>query len=220
MLRSFAPRFAGVLAAAGLTLILVPTALAKEGVEASLAAPIPADAQPGDTVEVFFSLTAWNDQGTAPMRGAPAFFRLIGPTGAVTQADGVEQRTPGTYKATIVIPAGGAAAATFGIHGSKTDADGRTAASDLVWPYDGVLVAARPPAPVDPGDFRLPQVTTPEVVVAKDATEAVPPIEPAPASTTGPALDPRAIGGVALAALVAVTAAAAVRRRFVHPATA
>jgi hypothetical protein len=73
---------------------------------------------------------------------------------------------------------------------------------------------------VDPNAFRLPQVTKPQVVVPKYATEAVPPIEPAAAAASGPAFDLRPIGGLALAGLLALATVVIVRRRSLHPTTA
>jgi hypothetical protein len=175
-----------VAAVAGLLLVLAttPVALGKEGVSVELAAPIPRDAQPGDVVAVVFRLTAIDDQGDHPLRGSPVFIRLFGPTGARTEASGVEDRTPGTYRAMIAIPSGGAARAEFGIHGSATDASGRATSSDIVWAYDGVLVAAAPPAAAGPGTFHAPAGPgTPAAQVRQDADD--PPVAAAPDGRLG-----------------------------------
>jgi hypothetical protein len=201
-------------AAAILSLALVPAAFAKEGVEVTLAAPISADAQPGDTVTVFFTLTRITEAGTSPLRGSPAFIRLIGRSGAPTEGEGVETKTPGTYRALVVIPAGGAYRAQFGIHGSSVDADGRASRSDIIWEYDGVLVAAQPPAPVDPGTFG--------VVVPRYAVDPLPATAGAtgtpaatPAATPAPSLDGRLVAAAAAGAavLAAVAGAIVIRRR-------
>jgi hypothetical protein len=216
MPRSHAARLAGVAGAVLLSLVLAPAVLAKEGVEVALAAPIPADAEPGDTVTVFFTLRRITDAGTSPLRGSPVFLRLSGPTGATTQAEGVETRTPGTYAAAIVIPAGGAARAEFGIHGAAVDADGRATTSDLVWPYDGVLVAAAPPAAVDPGAFQVDPATAgrPATGTAASASQG------AQAGATAPAVDARLVAGALLAIVLAVVATWAVGRRRPRPTTA
>ena len=205
MVRSIAPRLAGVAAAAALlALVLAPAAQAKEGLEATLAAPISADAQPGDTVTVFFTLNRITETGTSPLRDSTASFRLFGPTGAMTQAVGVETATPGTYKASIVIPDGGAARAEFAIRGAST----------MTWPFTGVLVASKIPSPVDPGAGAGPVVPRPDVVAPKDAAERA----PVPAGSTSapaepPALDLRVLAGAGVAILLAAAGAFVLRRR-------
>ena len=224
MLRSIDRRLArlALAGAAGaiLSLALVPAAFAKEGVEVTLAAPISAGAQPGDTVTVFFTLTKITEAGTSPLRGSPVFLRLSGRSGATTEAAGVETKTPGTYEAKIVIPAGGAYRAEFGIHGTSTGADGKATGSDLIWDYNGVLVTAQPPAPVDPGTFG--------VVVPRYAVDPLPATGGSTATTTAtpatppaPSLDGRVLGAaVAGAALLAAVAGAiALRRRHGLPPT-
>jgi hypothetical protein len=184
------------------------SALAKEGVSVSLAAPIPADAQPGDVVAVFFTLTSISDAGEQPLRGSPAFIRLHGSGGAMTEAGGVETATPGTYKAMIEIPAGGALRAEFGIHGAATDGSGSASRSDLVWAYDGILVAAKVPDPVDPNTFTAPGAKPAQANPAQAAT----PGSTAPAAATSPALDARLGIAVGLVA-VALAAALVIGRR-------
>ena len=217
MLRSIDRRLArlALAGAAGaiLSLALVPAVFAKEGVEVTLAAPISADAQPGDTVTVFFSLTRITQAGTSPLRDSPVFIRLSGRSGATTEAAGVETKTPGPYEAQIVIPAGGAYRAVFGIHGTSTGADGTSAGSDLIWDYDGVLVAAQPPAPVDPGTFGgvVPRSAVDPLPATAGSGTAAPatPAAPPPAS-----LDDRLVAAAAVgAALLALVAGAIVVRR-------
>ncbi len=226
MLRSINVRLAR-LALAGatgaiLSLALVPAAFAKEGVEVTLAAPISAGAQPGDTVTVFFTLTRITEGGTSPLRGSPVFLRLSGRSGETTEAAGVETTTPGTYEAKIVIPAGGAYRAQFGIHGSMVDSDGRSAGSDLIWDFNGVLVAAQPPAAVDPGTFG--------VVVPRSAVDPLPvtagstgTATATPAAPPAPSLDGPVLGAAAAAAASLAAVAGAIvlrRRRHLPPTTA
>ena len=115
----------------------------------------------------------------------------------MTEAIGVKGRNSGSYKAMIEIPAGGAARAEFRIHGSSLNGP-----ADIVFPYDGVIVAAKVPPPVDPNTFQLPNpgryepVTTaagPGPALATGVGDS------ATASPTLFALDPRAIGVGALA---------------------
>jgi len=210
----------GLLAGALLILSIgAPAAFAKEGVEVSLAAPLPSDAEPGSTVTAIFILKAITDTGERPLQGSPVFIRLYGPTGASTQAEGVEDRTPGTYRAQIEIPAGGAARAEFGIHGSATDATGKTVASDIIWPYNGILVAGAIPPPVDPKTFQLPgskPLVDPAANPAAQPAAEPAPVAPTASAETGPvvAIDARLVGLVVLAAIaMAGLALGAGRRR-------
>jgi hypothetical protein len=224
--------------AAGATLLLalvaVSPALAKEGIEVQLNAQIPADAKPGDTVSLFFTLTRIDENGMSPLRGSPVYVRLLGPRGDATEADAGETRTPGTYQAAVVIPAGGAARVEFGIHGAAVDADGRASGADLIWPYDGRLVAAAPAAP-DPVASNRPATRPVVQPAARLAPRAV--AEPtagpaaaigAPPSTTAASvstgIDAR-LGLAGLAAMivaitVAIAAALARARRRPRPTAA
>ena len=125
-----------------LMLLAAPTALGKEGVSVNLVAPLPGDAQPGTTVPAVFTMEAISDDIASPLARAKVFIRLYGPGGAVTEAAGVEQETPGLYRAMIEIPAGGVARGEFGVHGEARTASGKVVATDPVWVYDGVLVTA------------------------------------------------------------------------------
>ncbi len=192
--------------------VAAPIVGAKENVEVALAAPISADAQPGDLVALFFTARMITDTGESPLRGTEIFFRLYGPTGAKTEAIGVEQPDHLTYKAMIEIPAGGAARAEFRIHGATSNGP-----ADIVWPYDGVLVATGVPAPVDPNAFQLPNPPRYEPVTPATgsgpelATGEDPTAKAAPAPF---AVDPRAIGVGALAvAALAVLAFVVLRKR-------
>src|SRR5256885_5620620 len=89
--------------------------LAKEGVSVNLLAPLPGDAAPGTVVPADFTMSAIYNGAVSPLHEASVFIRLHGPRGAVTEALGVEQKTPGTYRAMIEIPAGGVASLEFGI---------------------------------------------------------------------------------------------------------
>jgi len=220
MNRRHARRLAALVASSAILLVLsVPAALGKEGVSVTLAAPLPPDAEPGTTVPAFFTLTAISNDSDSPLRGADVFIRLYGPKGASTQATGVEQGRPGLYKAMIAIPEGGAVRAEFGIRGSAIDASGHSVASDIVWPYDGVLVAAKVPPPVDPDTFKLPN-SKPVIVPAPadpTTTGPAPTTSPAPAPAS---YDPRLAAAIALG-LVAVVASGVVgRRRRSQPTTA
>ncbi|HUQ78636.1 MAG TPA: hypothetical protein VM427_07175 [Patescibacteria group bacterium] len=213
------PGLVGIVAGALLVLSLgAGTAFAKEGVEVSLAVPLPGDAAPGSTVTAVFILKALSDAGEKPLRGSPVFIRLYGPTGASTQGEGVEDRTPGTYRAQVEIPAGGAARAEFGIHGAATDASAKTVPSDIVWPYDGILVSRAVPPPVDADTFQLPgsrPATDPAANPAgRPAAEtAAGPTSTTPGTGAPLTIDARLVGIAIPAALAAVGLTLGARHR-------
>jgi hypothetical protein len=204
-----------IIGASLLLAVVAPSALAKEGVEVALSAPISADAQPGDTVDVFFTLATISDTGASPLSGSDVFLRLYGPKGARTEAAGVGQARAGTYKATIEIPAGGAARAEFGLNGAVKNAAGKVIASDIVWPYDGILVAAAVPAPVKPQID--PAAGTKPATGAQPAVGEEPASGAQPATAPGPAVDLRLAAAVGLALGLALIAARMLgRRRRMH----
>lgn len=217
MRRSSVARLAGVLAGLVLTLAIAPVALAKEGVSVNLLAPLPGDAQPGDTVAVFFRMTAIEDDIESPLKSGAPFIRLTGPTGATTEALGVAQKQPAVYRALIEIPKGGVARADFGIHGAARSASGKVVATDPLWFYDGVVVAAKPPAAVDPGTFALPAGDR-LVAVPKLATGL--PAAPASAATPIVAIDARAIALALVVVVGMVGALMAIRLRRPHTSAA
>jgi hypothetical protein len=143
-----------------LVLVGAPTVLGKEGVSVNLVAPLPGDAQPGAIVPAVFTMEAISDDVASPLTRAKVFIRLYGPSGAVTEAAGVEQKTPGLYTAMIEIPAGGVARCEFGVHGKAMTASGTVVATDPVWAYDGVLLTAAMPLPVDPTGISEPAAAT------------------------------------------------------------
>jgi hypothetical protein len=220
MRRPFHRRVTRVLASGVLAcLVIAPTAVAKEAMEAWLATPIPADARPGDTVTLFLTVNQVTAAGSHPLRGSEVFFRLYGPSGDVSEASGTEMRTRGTYEVRITVPDGGAARAEFGVHGTRVDANGIASASDLVWPYDGVLVGAKVPPAVDPDAGAAARPDPAAAATTRPAATAPTAAAGSTAAATSRsvaiALDLRlaaaAIGGLALAAFVLVA-----RRRLRH----
>ena len=191
------------------------SALAKEGVSVNLSAPLPREAEPGTTVPALFTMEQIVDDVASPLHQAAVFLRLYGPTGAMTEAAGVEQSTPGLYKALIEIPAGGVARGEFGIHGAVKTATGKVIATDPVWAYDGVLVAAAIPDTVDPNTFQvpLPKAAPVNPADAAPAGAAQNGQTASDGSAAASAIDPRwaIAGGVVL--LGAVAAGWAVGRR-------
>jgi hypothetical protein len=215
-------RLLAILASTAILLLLAaPTALGKEGVSVNLLAPLPRDAQPGTKVTAFYTMTAITDDVESPLHSSTTFLRLYGPTGASTEAVGVEQKTRGLYKVMIEIPAGGIARGEFGIRGPAKAANGKVVATDVVWAYESGLVTAAIPAPVDPKTFQLPG-TKPAVAPANGsattaATTPAPPAEPAPATLS---LDPRLAVAVGLALLAILAGGILGRRRRLQRPTA
>src|SRR4051794_41126712 len=194
-----------------LLLVAAPAALGKEGVSVDLAAPLPGDAQPGTTVAALFTMSAISDDVVSPLTKASVFIRLFGQNGAMTEAVGVEQKTPGVYKAMVEIPAGGVTDCWFGIHGQAKTPSGKVVATDPIWQYDGLVVGPVVPKPADPNTNQTGVKPAAAPVAAPPVAATTPATQPAAAVMT---IDPRlaAMIGVGLAAL-AVAAAVGFRRR-------
>jgi hypothetical protein len=125
------PLLVAVLAA----LLLVPSAAAKEGVQALLDGPLPRAAAPGSTVTLAWTLTA----DRQPFGGGAIFVRLVGPAGA--EFGWAEELGPGHYAAELIVPAGGIEGVELGIRGTMTRA-GVSTPSD--WLFTVVEPARRP----------------------------------------------------------------------------
>lgn len=185
-------------------LVAAPSALAKEGLEARLDAPIAMGTPGGTEILVGLLVTVPDENGGAPhpVEGSPIYLRLTGPDGATTRAAAAGDRIPGHYTVRIAIPEGGARDIEVGIHGT----------SDLA-----IMVMNDPFAfgPITPRTAQLaPALTTPA-----PATPAVPVTAPAPASATGTATPPGGpllapfAGGLLAIAVLATTGLLVGRRR-------
>jgi len=215
MRRSRLRRLAGVIASIAFACVIVaPAAFAKEALEAWLATPIPADAQPGDEVELFLTVNRVTDAGSTPLRGHEIVFRLYGPRGDVTEASAAEMPTGGTYRIRITVPEGGAARAEFGVRGTRVDSNGAGTSSDLLWPYDGVLVAAKVPPPVDQAIGTVPQPDPAAAATAATATTTT----RTGTSTSGsaPTAVVLALAATVIVALALAAVVLAARRRLGH----
>ena len=204
-------RAGAVLSAAVLLLITASPVLAKEGVSVELMAPLPRDAEPGTKVPAFFVMVAIDNDVVSPLKTGQPFIRLYGPTAAMTEAVGVRQDRPDLYKALIEIPAGGVARADFGVRGKATAASGKVVATDPLWSYDGVLLTAAIPAPVDPNTFKLggqPATNGQPGANGQPATTTGAAAETTRASSTAPPIDPRlaVIGALAVLGLAGLGA--------------
>jgi hypothetical protein len=202
-------RLAGAI---GLALSLgVGTVLAKEGVSVDLLAPLPRDAEPGSNVSAMFKMSAISDDVASPLHKASVFIRLYGPTGAMTEGAGVEQKVEGVYVAKVEVPEGGIARMEFGIHGAAKTSTGKVVATDPVWAYDGEILT---PAAVNPNPVNV-QNPKPATVPAAAPPATVP---PTPTAAAGQDLRIAALGAAAVAAAACALIVASRRRAHGSPA--
>jgi len=112
--------------------ILAAAASAKEGFRATLTSAVPADAKPGSTIKVAW--TVRNGAGTGFSTSA-MFVRLRGPAGAeATEGFASFASHPdGAYSARVTVPDGGIDGIEIGVAGTRTDASG-SARSDYLFP--------------------------------------------------------------------------------------
>jgi hypothetical protein len=157
-------------AAALLVLASAAFALAKEGGIVTLSAPIPRDAEPGSTLTVEFTVTVPGEDGMTPLTGSPMVLKLSGPDGTTTEAMAAAHGTPGTYVASIEVPASGITTATFGLRGTATAADGTTSLQDIAFDVDGLLFTTSPHAATGP--TRGPTTSGPHLRLAAAAALA------------------------------------------------
>lgn len=108
-----------IVLAAMLLLGVAAPALAKEGMQATLDAPIGRDTPAGTVLSVGMTVTVLDGSVLRAVEGSPIYLRLIGPDGTATRALGREDGgVRGHYTMQIAIPAGGVARVEIGIHGS------------------------------------------------------------------------------------------------------
>jgi hypothetical protein len=112
--------------------VLATAASAKEGFRATLTSSIPADAKPGTTIEVAW--TVRNPAGRGFSTSA-MFVRLRAPTGgkATEGFASVASHPDGAYTARVIVPQGGISGIEVGVAGTRTDASG-SARSDYLFP--------------------------------------------------------------------------------------
>ena len=92
---------------AALVLALAPAVLAKEpGITAQLQTAIPADAEPGATIDLAFTLTALGDPTQAAYNANPMSIRVVDRHGAFVDVLAVRD-APGHYVGTITVPQAG-----------------------------------------------------------------------------------------------------------------
>ena len=147
-------RRAATAALSAIVLLVIATtaAAAKGGGIARLAAPLPSDAEPGDTITVRWSLETYADENgeTGPFSAMGAYVKLIGLE--VSEAVGRETTFgSGEYVAEIVVPKGGIRSAEFGIAGVST-VNGVSTRSNMVFEFDGILLQPAVPPAAQPND--------------------------------------------------------------------
>ena len=90
---------------------------AKEGVRATLLAPVRVDAPGGTRITIRWKLGYRDAQGWHTFGGMGIFARLIGRSGAPASS-ALARGVPGGYRATLRVPRGGMSRLQIGIHGS------------------------------------------------------------------------------------------------------
>jgi len=182
---------ASVLASFALVAALAGVVGAKEGMEAQLHSPISLATPPGTTIDVTWDVHGIEGATQRPITGAPAFIRLV-PSGGgkPSEAFGIEDtKEPGTYHATLVVPAGGIARVEVGMRGRSCDA-ASCGSEDIVFPLtDDALVTG---------------TAVQGVTAASPDPQAPRPAVAAPAVAVGPGFVPVVGVGLAIALLAAV----------------
>ena len=113
---------------------VTPSVDAKEGVKATIHTPISPAAIEGSHVHLSWSLA--DEKSNEPFSACAVFIRLIGPTGASTEAFaecGLDAGE-GNYSVAAVVPCGGISKVEIGIAGTITDGEGKTERSDWLIP--------------------------------------------------------------------------------------
>lgn len=162
-------RLAVSVVAALLALAFAAPVLAKEGAVVSFVEPFPRDAAPGATVVLTWDLSIPDSGGApAPWGGTPVGVRLVGPSGAATEAMGSETATTGRYAAEVVVPAGGIAGVAAFIRGTANGAR-----SDLPIVVSPDPLASAPAPAFAPATDPSPIALVVAVVAAAGALAAV-----------------------------------------------
>ena len=170
MTRRSIPLSASLALIAVLSVVALP-AMAKEGAEARLDAPIPIDGPPGSTFQMRWTLVSVGADGTtSPIFGSPVYVRLTpADGGAAIELEAREApEGSGHYVANVTVPDGGIDRLEVAMRGQSCDASGCQRA-DLTFPFasDGsVGVGSRPrpsdrSAPVRPRSHRWSRSSPP-----------------------------------------------------------
>jgi hypothetical protein len=132
----------------------VEGALAKEGVRAELASPIPADAPPGKNITVAWTLSSVEGAEREPFGADGIFIRLTGAPGAAPQEAEVDGS--GSFVADVEVPVGGIEQVEIGLRGWRTAAGKPRESADMLFPISGqVLTESTPTGESAPGPAGL-----------------------------------------------------------------
>jgi hypothetical protein len=219
-------RIATVIAALGLAAASVGAAaapaLAKEGLDARLDAPIALGTPAGTELLVGVTVSALDEDGVHPVYGSPIVLILSGRDGTETEAHGVEDAS-GHYVMRITVPSGGARGARVVMRGMGSDGPAdiemRLAADPFAFGGVTTGTAQLAPAPT-PGLTPLPRASAATVdaaaqvaapVAATSAADPAPAM-PAPSADTQPARLV-ALAAVIGAILLVIVLVVAMRRR-------
>jgi hypothetical protein len=199
---------ASLAAVAILLLAAAAPALAKEGLEARLDAPIARDTPGGTELLVGMVVTVPDGGVDHPVEGTPVYLKLVGPDGSSSWQMGRQERTPpGHYTMRIVVPEGGVASIEVGIHGTTdlpiTVMEGALVAGGIT--PTTAQVAPPPAAAIKP----LPRASAPAPVAVAPAE--APATTPAAAQAGQPPV-PAVLAAAALVAVLALLAMLGVRR--------
>ena len=192
------------LALAALLAVSAP-ALGKEGMEASLDAPIGMGTPEGTVLTIGITVTMLGDP-TQPIDGSPIYLRLLGRDGASTREAASGTRTPGYYTVRIAVPEGGARGVEIGLHGTY-DLPILVTGEKLV--FGGITPRTAQAVSLDAAEAPVvPASPAPAV----DSAPMAPAPVPAPVVAGPPWIAPLA-GGVAIVVAAAASVAFLVARR-------
>jgi hypothetical protein len=114
---------------------LAAGASAKEGFVATLTSPIPADARPGTTLYVAWTISRPAAHGAMPFNATDVFVRLRNADGAASEGYATfKAHTDGAYRAQVTVPSGGISSVEIGVAGTRTYSSGKSERADLLFP--------------------------------------------------------------------------------------
>ena len=135
-------------------LVVVTPASAKEDVVARVSTPISREAVPGSKVNVVWTLTAVDGEGSRPFGASAVFIRLFGPGASQSKRVYGAEVALGRFRAMVRIPRGGVRRVAIGLMGERCDAEGcrlspilfRVVGSPISGPH--LLLVGAPPATI------------------------------------------------------------------------
>lgn len=144
-------RAATILLTGTLAALAAVPASAKEGVEATLVAPIPPNASPGERITVSWTLASEENGERQPFGAEGIYIRLLSAAGGKPTNGDATRSADGGYVATVRVPEGGIGGIQVGLRGWATDTTG-THRSDVFFTVTncrpGPRARLRRPAPL------------------------------------------------------------------------